>query len=191
MSGNLVIVIPAAGSSSRLGRPKQLVEFEGVSLVRRAAETAIEASPDLVVVTGCEDIAVRDALKGIPVQVIDNPDWEKGMGRSIAVGVQQSLDLFPECAGILIFLCDLPTIDSGHLKRLIKKHGLEDLDLAYTKYTDTIGVPAVFGPRYFEDLIILDGDEGAKSIIGRGDDGRKMSVDFTGHFEDIDLPEDL
>ncbi len=183
------IVIPAAGASRRLGTPKQMVQFEGESLIRRAAKTALDVLPDVIIVTGCEDVAVRREVQDLPVAIVDNPDWEKGMGTSIAVGARAAIDRFPELIGILIHLCDMPLIDAAHLKNLVREAGRSDSGLAYTEYEDTEGVPALFGRLLFEELLFLDGDRGAKQVIERTDN--KTPVKFNGLYVDIDLPEDL
>ncbi len=183
------IVIPAAGASRRLGTPKQMVQFEGESLIRRAAKIALDVLPDVIVVTGCEDVAVRREVRDLPVAIVDNPDWEKGLGTSIAVGARAAIDRFPDLDGILIHLCDMPLITSEHLKKLVDAAALSNADLVYTEYEDTEGVPALFGKLLFEELLFLDGDHGAKRVIGRTDD--RKAVQFHGLYVDIDLPEDL
>ena len=191
MVNDKCIVIPAAGASTRRGRPKQLVEYDGDTLIRRAVRVAFEALPHVIVVVGCEDSAVRKEISDLPAIAVDNPEWEKGMGKSISVGVQAAVDRYPGLEAVLVHLCDLPTIDSDHLQALLTYQQKTKADLIYTKYKDTKGVPAVFGRKFFGDLVFLDGDRGAKHLIGRMDDARKDYVEFQGAFVDIDLPEDL
>ncbi|MDH3529639.1 MAG: nucleotidyltransferase family protein [Acidobacteriota bacterium] len=191
MLSNKCIVIPAAGASTRLGRTKQLVEFEGKSLIRRAVDEALDACPNVIVVTGCEHTAVSRELVGTPAIPVDNPEWEEGMGRSISVGVQAAIDRWPGLDGVMIYLCDLPTIGSDHLKNVFSCQLKTGADLIFTKYEDTGGVPALFGCKFFGDLVSLEGDRGAKHLITRLDAARKDYVEFEGAFVDVDLPENL
>ena len=191
MNESSCIVIPAAGPSTRLGQPKQLVEFDGISMIRRTVEFALDASPNVFVVVGCEDAAVRREIEDAPVIVVDNPDWEKGMGSSISIGVRAALDRMHDLDCVLIHLCDMPSIDGAHLKKLIERRYLTKAEVVFTEYTDTEGVPAAFGPRLIEELLFLDGDTGARQLIDRCDVSLKKSVRFDGNYVDIDLPEDL
>ena len=150
---NTCIIIPAAGSSSRLGQPKQLVEFEDETLIRRSTRIALEASDNVIVVTGCERDAVTKEIEDLPVFVVDNPEWELGMGKSIAVGVQAALDRFEKLVGVAVYLCDTPLIDAVHLSNVIET-GVES-EVVLTQYDETTGVPAYFGQSLFEQLSIL------------------------------------
>jgi molybdenum cofactor cytidylyltransferase len=191
MTDNICIIIPAAGASKRLGRPKQLVEFDGKTLIRCAVEASLEVISNVIVVTGCEDVAVREQVEDLPVYFVDNPDWEKGMGTSIAVGLRAAIDRFEELDGAIIHLCDLPLIDSTHIKRIADKAERSGLSVVYTEYSDAKGVPAFFGKSMFEELLFLDGDRGAKKVIEQVNDSERESVVFDGLFADIDVPEDL
>ncbi len=190
-SNNKCVVIPAAGASTRLGQPKQLVKFEGNALIRLAAEAALEVSPSVIVVVGCEAAAVRNEIADLPVVVVENPDWEKGMGKSISVGVRSAIDRFPTVDGILIHLCDMPLINGNHLRKLITEHSGSNCDLVYTEYSNIEGAPALFGRRFFAELLEVTGDRGARELIDQCHDSKKKPVKFAGTYADVDRPGDL
>ncbi|NIP18757.1 MAG: NTP transferase domain-containing protein, partial [Xanthomonadales bacterium] len=112
----LACLLPAAGGSERLGRPKQLLELDGEALVVRSARLLLEQSDEVTVVTGACAGQVGDALRELPVGLVHNRGWESGMGGSIAAGVRAIGD-GPD--GILIMLCDQWRITAGDLGRLV------------------------------------------------------------------------
>src|SRR6478735_3447744 len=111
-----VAVILAAGSSTRMGQSKQLLKIKGESLIRRIIKTVIDSGVDqVIVVLGSHQQEIGD----LPIQVIYNQNWKKGMGSSIKSGVQFVNDHFPSCQSILFTVCDQPLLTSDHLKKLI------------------------------------------------------------------------
>lgn len=156
----------AAGGSSRLGRPKQLLEIEGKTLVRRAAEALIEAgcSPILVVL-GSEFEGSRKQLEGLPVEVIENPDWPSGMSTSIVAGVGHLVEIEPSCAAVLITVCDQPFVTGSHLRRFVEEFYATRKSMIAAEYNGVTGVPAIFDRSRFDDLRDLRGDKGARELI--------------------------
>jgi molybdenum cofactor cytidylyltransferase len=147
-----VVAVLAAGLSRRLGQPKQLLDFRGLPLVRHAAVVALGADCDETIVIG----SFRQALAGLPVTVLDNPDAAEGMSSSIRIAVRHARG-----ARILLTLCDQPLVGSEHLRALIAT----DAAIAATAYAGTIGVPAVFAPKFADELLGLRGDAGARAVI--------------------------
>ena len=143
------IIVLAAGASKRLGRPKQLVHFEGEPLVVRAARTAAAVAPTIVVISP----ALRDAIRGF--EVVENPNATEGMASSIRAGVQAT------SGDVLIMLCDQPLITSEHLRALVDARA----PIAATGYSGISGVPAFFAAKFREELLALRGDAGARSVI--------------------------
>ena len=137
----LVAVVLAAGSSSRLGRPKQEIVYRGETLLERAVRIAREVADDVVVVTRA-----------------NNPDADEGIASSIRVGVAAAGE-----ARILITLCDQPLITADHLRALVSA----DAPIVATLYGGIAGVPAVFSPEFIMDLLSLRGDRGARVVIER------------------------
>lgn len=160
----LVAVVLAAGSSSRLGRPKQSVVYQGETLLGRAVRLAHEVADEVIVVTP-----------------ENNPDADEGIASSIRVGVRAAGE-----ARILILLCDQPLITAEHLRALIAS----DAPIAATLYSGIAGVPAVFAPEFMMELLSLEGDRGARVVIERHRN-KMHGVPFEPAAVDIDKEEDL
>ncbi len=157
----IAAVLLAAGGSSRLGRPKQLLEHDGEPLVRRAARAALGAGVDeLVVVTGAEAAAVEAALDGLPLRRVRNDDWRQGLGRSIACGVEAVA-----ADAVLLLLADQPAVDAALLRELLAA-GREGHRRVACAYAGGLGVPALFaGGADREALLALEGDGGARGLL--------------------------
>jgi len=157
------IVLLAAGGSSRMGTPKQLLPLGGKTLVRRAAETALATEADpVVVVTGAEAERVREELAGLNVWIVENQDWREGMGTSIREGVAALAQTEVEAA--LITLCDQPLISSADLSKLIsvsRSHG----GTIVAPYDEVLGAPVLFPRQWFALLQSLRGDQGPRHLL--------------------------
>lgn len=183
---NVAGIVLAAGGSSRLGRPKQLLLHRGRPLVRLAAEEAIASTCDrVIVVLGAAEAAIRPALAGLDVTIVTNPLWAEGMGSSIRSGV--ALAASQGCSAALLMLCDQPALDAAHLDALLDAHRHSGGVVA-SRYDDVLGVPAVFDQSTFADLLALQGAEGAKKVLRRARE--VTAIDWPQGAEDIDTPED-
>lgn len=181
-------VVLAAGASSRLGHPKQLIEWQGKPLVLDIAGKLQTAGIDrIAVVVGAEEAGVRAILAGMDLDLIPNPGWREGMGGSIAAGVAHAEKRGAEA--VLIALTDQPRIDAGHYRGLLEKYAVTHRIVA-TGYPDGSGVPAIFPRAHFEDLQKLEGDRGAREILARRSDVVEI-VPNAAAADDIDLPSDL
>jgi CTP:molybdopterin cytidylyltransferase MocA len=156
-------VLLAAGASRRLGRPKQLLVWQGEPLVRRAARAALDAGVDeLIVVVGAERDAVAEALVGLDLRLVENERWPDGIGSSIAAGVRAA-----SCAAVLVLLADQPGVDAHLLTELIA--GMEAGHACVAcAYAGVVGVPALFSsPDDLAALRGLSGDRGARQLLRR------------------------
>ena len=182
------VVLLAAGGSSRLGRPKQLLIHGGKTLVRRAAEAAVAAEcGPVVVVLGAQAQAVASELAGLPVSTVHNEAWEQGMGSSLGVGLR-ALD--PAVEAALVMLCDQLRVESGHLRALVESFTRTRASIVASGYEGTRGVPALFSRALFPELEALAPDQGARGVIAR-DPSRVVEVALTGGGEDVDTAADL
>jgi molybdenum cofactor cytidylyltransferase len=115
------IVILAAGGSSRLGQPKQLLKFEGKSLIWRTADEAVKATGNkVIVVTGANKGLVEKELAHLPVHVIYNQYWQEGISSSIYTGIITLIKIFPQLDAIIFSVCDQPFISAGLFKKMIE-----------------------------------------------------------------------
>ncbi|MEP6947604.1 MAG: nucleotidyltransferase family protein [Acidobacteriota bacterium] len=202
MAGKEVVTIGgillAAGGSSRLGRPKQLVEFEGTTLLRRAAE-ALSASGcrPAVAVLGAESESSVSQFEGLAVLPIVNHQWASGMSSSIVLGIAALLDAEPALSAVMITLCDQPFVTTEIISRfLLKYRSLSISDISRTsiiaaRYNGVLGVPSLFSSPVFEELKQLTGDKGARSLIRNADPDTVKFIDVPEAALDIDSPEDL
>ncbi len=187
MSHKFGVVILAAGASSRLGRPKQLLPYLGKTLVEHAARTAIASGADeVVVVVGADASAVKEKLKGLKIRIVHNADWAEGMGSSVRHGVG-ALSGDIEC--VVLALCDQPRMTPDLLRDLAVRHFESGAPIVASSYDGVIGAPSAFGQIHFADLMSLRGDSGAREIIRRSPNPVE-TVSFSGGNVDVDTPAD-
>lgn len=183
-------VVLAAGGSSRLGRPKQLLPFRGRPLVRVAAEAAVDAGArPVAVVTGASADEVAAAVAGLPVSTVHNPRWADGIAGSIAAGVSAVLAARPDCPAILLLACDQPLVTAQLLRDLVALRSARDAPAAAAAYAGTVGIPAVYGRAMFPLLMELKGNAGAKSILLRHR-SEVATLDFPDAATDVDTAAD-
>lgn len=180
----------AAGGSRRLGRPKQLLEFKGKTLIRRAAEALIDAGCEpVVVVLGAEIEGSRNELDGLDVVIVENSKWEEGMSSSIRVGIDRLLELEKNIDAVLISLCDQPHVTADKLAQFIDRFSSDQPPIVAAEYDGVAGVPALFDKSVFGSLMGLRGDKGAREII-RNFPGA-MTISFPEATFDIDTHADI
>jgi molybdenum cofactor cytidylyltransferase len=188
---NTAIIILAAGNSSRLGRPKQLLLYQGKTLLSHVVAEALEASLEpVIVVTGAYHAEIESSLQGQPVALAYNPHWETGMGSGIVAGLHMALTIGPQLQAVIMAVCDQPYITSTLFHALIVKQASSGKGLIACVYSETTGTPVLFGQRYFKDLSALSGDAGAKQLLKRYPDD-VATVPFPKGSIDVDTEEDL
>lgn len=184
------IVILAAGSSSRLGRPKQLLELNGSTFIAHIVQQALDvAESTTVVVSGAADSGIRKALSGFDVPVNFNPDWEHGMSTSIRSGVRALLFAQPTLEACILLVCDQPYVTTGLFREMIRQYESAAAGILACSYGDTLGSPAIFGRAFFDELLKLEGQEGAKKILKKYQTN-VLSFPFPKGSVDIDTAED-
>ncbi|MET4108066.1 nucleotidyltransferase family protein [Hymenobacter sp. UYP22] len=184
------VLLLAAGASSRLGRPKQLVQFLGQSLLRRAAETAVQAAAGapVVVVTGALHEELLPELVGLPLQAVRCSEWERGMGASLKTGLHLLDQLLPSPAGVLVMLCDQPLVTPQLLLELQATQEQTGLPIVASAYADTQGVPVLFAATAVPLLRRLPDAGGAGQLLKRYA-AQVASVAFPAGALDVDTPE--
>lgn len=169
------IILLAAGASTRLGRPKQLLPYQGTTLLAHAAGVALAARVGpVLVVLGSEAATMREALAGLDVATVLNHDWAKGMGASIGAGVAGTERKWPGLRALVLMTCDQPLVPPKALRDLAEAVITSSKRIAACGYGGSAGVPAAFARRYFPELLKLEGDRGARALILRNMDDAQV-----------------
>jgi molybdenum cofactor cytidylyltransferase len=186
--GRTGLVLLAAGSSSRMGTPKQLLDFDGKPLIRHAAEVALASGCNpVVVVLGSRSPEIRTAIADLDLVIKDNPDWQQGMGTSIHAGVEMLDD--QQVDGLILALADQPEITAPALKNLAATHFATGQPIVASQYADTVGVPVYFSREFFPHLLALKPDQGCKALILSNAE-KTIRLACPEAEADIDTPED-
>jgi molybdenum cofactor cytidylyltransferase len=159
------IVILAAGASTRLGRPKQLLPWQGKTLLQHAVDTALAITTQPVVVTGANADQLVAGLNNNQVQVVFNPEWEQGIASSIRCGLEALLNRTPTPDQVIFMVCDQPFVTAELLLELINERQNTHKPIVASAYGGTLGIPALFEKSLFPQLLDLQGDTGAKKLI--------------------------
>ena len=162
------LILLAAGGSARLGRPKQLLPYNGRTLLRHAAETALaSACRPIIVVLGAQADALRQELMGLDVRIAENIEWQLGLGSSIHTGLAALKADESNINGVVLMLCDQPLVTADFLNQLLETHNITLSPVIASEYGGTHGVPAFFSRVLFPELLQLPPEQGAKPIILR------------------------
>lgn len=179
-------VLLAAGASTRLGRPKQLIEIAGETLLHRVARALLATSPsELVVVLGHDAERMQSAIDDLPLRVVIASDYASGMSASLRVGIA-AID--GDSAGALIALTDQPALDLPHLLALRDAWRAAPARAIASAYAGVRGVPAILPRAWFADIARLHGDAGARELLRARD---VTAIGAPALATDIDRPEDL
>jgi molybdenum cofactor cytidylyltransferase len=188
----IAAVVLAAGRSTRMGTINKLIaEIGGKPLARIAAEQALASrARPVIVVTGHEREKVEAALAGLPVRFVHNPDYADGLGTSLKAGIAA----VPEDAdGAIVCLGDMPQVDGALIDKLIAAFDPEKGALVVTPSIDgRRGNPVVWSRRFFNDLMAIQGDIGARHLIANYAEAvMEVPVTGDGALIDVDTPESL
>lgn len=184
-------VILAAGASTRLGRPKQLLEVDGRPLVARAAEAALAAGASpVVVVLGANAELIRPALQGLDVGLVLNQDWAEGMASSVQAGLHALGQITLRLDAVLLTVCDQPAFSAEVVQRLVAALQASSRGIVAARYASRPAVPAVFRREHFFALARLKGDQGARALLQEKPEDI-VAVDLPELALDLDTPEDL
>lgn len=184
----IAALLLAAGEARRFGAPKLLADVHGRPLVRWSAE-ALRALPivELVVVVPPAHEALADALAGLDARLVVNPDAARGMGGSLALGVDA---LAPSVQAVLVALADAPPAPDVSL-RVIDRYRDGGATIVAPSYRGVFAPPVLFDRVAFDELRGLTGDHGARAVVERVPD-RVARIDLDRHAPlDVDTPEDL
>ncbi len=185
------VIILAAGASTRMGAPKQLLEIGGRPLLVGAVEAALASTAwPVVVVLGAHAEKIRPVLARLPVLVTENPAWSEGMAASIRAGITTLRQFSRHFDAALIALCDQPAFSADTIAQLIAAHRRTGRSIAAAHYGGRHAAPALFLREHFSTLAELTGEEGARALLN-ADPARVASVDLPALAVDLDTPADV
>ena len=164
------LIILAAGKSSRLGFAKQTLLYKGKTLIELAIESGLKSKCNpVIVVLGANADKVEPGIKSNDIEISHNPDWAEGMASSIRAGINYIKDN-NTITEAMIMLCDQPFVNRAIIDSLLYKQQQTGTNIVACTYKDTVGVPALFKRSLFADLLLLQGQEGAKKVINNHPD---------------------
>ena len=184
-------LVLAAGTASRMGKLKQNLPFEGSTLLRHAIHQAIAAGfTKTFVVVGAKAQEVQTSIASEPIEIVHNPEWSSGMGGSIVAGVRQ-IQQEPDAnyAGVAILAGDQPFVTAQHLREMARELSRHSVDVVAAEYSETIGIPAVFGRQMFGRLLQMAPAAGAKALLQNAAI-RVFRFPLPEAAMDVDTPED-
>lgn len=185
-SGLTAGIILAAGESKRMGRPKQLIDVGGRTMLQRVADAALASSlGGVYVVVGHEAEAVQASLAGRNLRFLLNPDYREGMGASVRAGVAALAD---DVEAAMFLLADQPGLSATAIDALLA-HATPDAIVA-PLVDGHQGNPTVFGRRWFAELARCSGDRGGRSVIAAHPEALRL-VELEADLRDVDTPQDL
>jgi molybdenum cofactor cytidylyltransferase len=189
---HVTAIILAAGRSTRMGGPnKLLAELDGKALVRIVTEQALASkAKDVIVVTGHQAELVERALQGLDVKFVRNPNFAEGLASSVKAGVAA---VPGDADGAVICLGDMPMISTQLIDHLIEAFAPDRGNLIAVPVSDgRRGNPVLWSRRFFNELMTLDGDIGARHLIAKhGEAVAEIPAEGLGAFLDIDTPQAL
>ena len=163
---NCAVIVLAAGSSSRMGRPKQLLTYNGKSLLEFTVDTAINSVADpVIVVLGANTNLVKQVIAHKGIHIAENKDWSEGMASSIRCGIEMLMHVAPSSQAAILMVCDQPFVSSVLLNNLVSKQKERGSPIVTSKYKNVIGPPTLFHKTIFSELLRLKGDTGAKKVV--------------------------
>lgn len=187
---NIGIIILAAGASTRMGQPKQLLRIGAESLIQRVLRTVMTgAFRPVVVVLGANQGKIAPELEAFPVHKVVNENWSSGMGSSIRSGLSYLLQEEPNLEAVIILVGDQPLLNTQVLLDLHQLAQVQQTPLVVSHYANTLGVPALFTRALFPELIALEGATGAKALIQKYRNQAAI-LEFPEGILDLDTPED-
>ena len=184
-------VILAAGGSTRMGTPKQLLTLEGRTLISRTIDAARGAGcHPVLVVLGAHANQIRPEIDGLPIHVLENPNWTEGLASSIRLAIHALQRVTPIPDGAVLAVCDQPYTSAEHLQALVQAARSSRRPIIASQYAGILGVPTLFASTIWPDLLALRGESGARHVI-RQHIRDVYPIPFPEGACDLDTPEDI
>lgn len=184
------LIVLAAGASTRMGTPKQLLRYQEHSLLRHTVEVAVASvCRPITVVLGAYAQQTQQEVSQLPVQVVENLQWAEGMNTSIRVGIKAVSAPKNNLQAVVVAVCDQPFISGEMINQLVEAYHFTGKTIIASEYAGTLGVPALFSRSFFSELTTLRGGEGAKHVIKKYSH-KVFGIPFPKGAIDIDTPVD-
>jgi molybdenum cofactor cytidylyltransferase len=182
-------IVLAAGSASRMGRNKLLLDLGGEPLVRRAVRAAIEADLDpVLVVVGHQATRVQAALAGLACTVVPNPDHGRGMNTSLSAGVAA---VPASCAAVVVLLGDMPLVGADLIRRVVARWRETGAPLVASRYGEAQAPPTLYERALLAELSGGVGDGRGREVVRRHRERAAFVAQPEAALADVDVPEDL
>jgi molybdenum cofactor cytidylyltransferase len=180
-------VVLAAGSSTRMGRNKLLLDLAGETVVRRAVGAAIESGVERVlVVLGHEADRVRSQLDGLACEVVVNPDHERGVGTSLHAGIRAAGD----ADAVVVLLADMPFVSAAMIRDVVERHRSTGAPLVLSRYGDVQAPPTLYSRELFAEVLAEPDERCGKRIAQRHADDAVIARWPEAALRDLDVAED-
>jgi molybdenum cofactor cytidylyltransferase len=182
------IIILAAGNSSRMREPKQLMMYKNKTFLQHIIAEAKNANLEPVIcVTGYQSELITKNITGMGISIVYNEGWREGMGSGISAGVKQIL--LSDVDSVVLAVCDQPHVSADLFRTMEELKDQSGKGIVAASYAGTLGTPVLFTKGYFNQLKSLDGNQGAKNIV-KLNMPDVCSVEFEKGRIDIDTKED-
>ncbi len=186
---NISLILLAAGESSRLGTPKQLLMYKGKNLMQHTIDMTLTLGMDTFIVLGAYGEKIQNQVNTFDAKIVENEEWNEGLSSSIRKGLEAVLNSNPDTEAVILLLCDQPFLSAEILKLILEKYQETGLPIVHCHYGEASGPPTLFHRSMFPFLLELKGGHGAKKVVDRFPDQVAL-VDFPKGKWDIDTPED-
>ncbi|MFQ3296382.1 MAG: molybdenum cofactor cytidylyltransferase [Polaribacter sp.] len=187
---NIAVLVLAAGTSSRMKTPKQLVKIGTNFLLETVLSKAKTINKkDVFCVLGANEALIKQEISASDICFIYNPNFNEGLSSSIVSGISALEMKRKNYDAVFVLLGDQPAIEKTHLKAMIALFSENESKIIASNYGEKFGVPAIFPKRYFSKLKKLSGDFGAKDILNKNKN--VIALRKQTNFIDIDTVEDL
>lgn len=188
-NSEISLILLAAGESSRLGTPKQLLMYKGKNLLQHTIDLTQAMDMDTVLVLGAYIGQILNQVNTYDMNVVQNIDWREGLASSVRCGLKHVLSLNPETEAVILILCDQPLLTAETLHQVLEKFHTSGNPIIHCDYGDASGPPALFHKSMFPYLLQLQGHDGAKKLVKQFPE-KVALVDFPDGKWDIDTAED-
>ncbi len=186
---NISLILLAAGESSRLGTPKQLLMYKGKNLLQHTIDMTLTLGMDTFIVLGAYGEKIQNQVNTFDAKIVENEEWNEGLSSSIRKGLEAVLNSNPDTEAVILLLCDQPFLSAEILRQILEKYHDTGLPIVHCHYGEASGPPTLFHRSMFTYLLELKGGQGAKKVVDRFPD-QVAFIDFPHGSLDIDTPED-